>query len=286
MTSSVLHLPFAKLQGLGNDFILIESENLPEHLDSHKLAQQICDRHFGIGADGLMICWPSDKALARMQVINADGSEPEMCGNGLRCFVRYLQLQNEFTSDTCQIETGAGVLEARLNDDSIRINMGVPILEASNIPALGFEHSPVIEQTIQCEGQDFKVTLVSMGNPHCVIWLDDLETLSFEYWGPRLEYHAAFPQRINVEFVEVLSRQQAKVNVWERGAGATLACGTGACAVLVAGVLNQKLEPSAQIDLPGGSLSIDWPAKASPVWMQGPAKLVFKGEYELEINNG
>lgn len=279
-------LPFAKLQGLGNDFIIIESTDLPDHLDLHKLTKQICDRHFGIGADGLMIRWPSDKALARMQVINSDGSEPEMCGNGLRCFVRYLQLHNVFTSETCQIETGAGILDASLDKDGIRINMGKPILEASNIPALGFKHSPVIEQTIQCEGQDFKVNLVSMGNPHCVIWLDDLETLNFEYWGPRLEYHAAFPQRINVEFVEVLSTRQARVKVWERGAGPTLACGTGACAVLVAGVLNQKLEPSAQIDLPGGSLSIDWPAADSPVWMQGPAKLVFKGEYELEINHG
>lgn len=279
-------LAFIKMQGLGNDFILAEGRDLPTGLDQAALAIKLCDRHFGIGADGLILRWPSERGDARMQILNADGSEPEMCGNGLRCLVRYLQLTEGRQAE--RIETGAGVLEITgvPGQSDIRINMGRPVLTPADIPAKGFGTGPVIGQPLQLEGERFEITLVSMGNPHCVIPVADLAALDFDRWGPRLESHTAFPARINVEFVQVLSPQEVKVKVWERGAGATLACGTGACAVVVAGVLGGWLAPRAEVRLPGGSLQIEWPEPDGPVWMAGPAKPVFAGEIELEESNG
>lgn len=281
-------LHFTKLQGLGNDFIVIDGPELPacSQAELAVLARRLCDRHFGIGADGLILCWPSEKALARMQILNADGSEPEMCGNGLRCLARYLQLEQRLSLDHFSLETAAGILPIEMNHldqtQDIQVNMGLPILEAERIPSTGFAQSPVIRQQLQAEEHLFEVSLVSMGNPHCVIPVSALDAVDFDYWGPRLEQHAAFPARINVEFVEVLAADHARVKVWERGAGPTLACGTGACAVLVAGVLGQWLEPQARIDLPGGGLEISWPEQQGPVWMKGPAKRVFAGQIELE----
>ncbi|PKL76775.1 MAG: diaminopimelate epimerase [Candidatus Melainabacteria bacterium HGW-Melainabacteria-1] len=280
-------LAFIKLQGLGNDFILAEGTALPAGTDLGALARRLCDRHFGIGADGLILNWPALQAQARMQIYNADGSEPEMCGNGLRCFVRYLQLRGEQGPDW-SIETGAGILPATSHSphDSVRVEMGLPELRPARIPARGFDMEQVVEAELDCEGERFAVTLVSMGNPHCVIRVADLDSLDLAHWGPILETHPAFPARINVEFVEVQARDSARVKVWERGAGATLACGTGACAVVVAGVLGDWLAPAAEICLPGGNLQIAWPGPDESVWMEGPAQPVFKGEIDLEALNG
>ncbi len=283
-------LSFVKMQGLGNDFILAEGKDLSglSAQELSALAQRLCDRHFGIGADGLVLNWPSDQGVARMQILNSDGSEPEMCGNGLRCFARYLQLQGSQFNEW-QIETGAGLLKAETRHSQqapIRVNMGKPILHPDNIPARHFTGEQVIDERLICEGQNFIVTLVSMGNPHCVIRVPDFESLDFEYWGPRLERHPAFPARANIEFVVVDAAHHARVKVWERGVGATLACGTGACAVLVAGVLGGWLDIKAQISLPGGELQITWPEPDGPVWMEGPAELVYRGEIELEAQHG
>lgn len=272
-------LAFAKYQGLGNDFILLEGGKLPSDISLPDLARRLCDRHFGIGADGLLVHWPSREALARMQVINADGSEPEMCGNGLRCFVRYLADQG-LAHHPLVIETGAGLLSAEWRPTGICIQMGKPVFEAARIPALGLGNGPILEQRLP--GTDFVATLVSMGNPHCVIRVPALAELDFAHWGPRLEVHPAFPARMNVEFVEVLSPDRVAVKVWERGAGPTLACGTGACAVLVAGVYNGWLQSEATVSLPGGELRIGWPVQDGPVWMEGPAEKVFRGYWEAQ----
>lgn len=280
-----MKLAFTKLQGLGNDFIVVEGPALAGW-KLPAVARQLCDRHFGIGADGLILAWPSRQGAARMQIFNADGSEPEMCGNGLRCLVRYLVLRDG-RPPAGPIETGAGLLAADgLESGRIRIDMGPPQLDAERIPARGFGSGPVIGVPLEIDGESFEVSLVSMGNPHCVIRIPHLAELDFARWGPRLESHPAFPARINVEFVEVETRERARVKVWERGAGPTLACGTGACAVLVAGVLGDWLAPQAEILLPGGGLQIAWPDARESVWMEGPAEVVFKGEIELEESNG
>jgi len=275
---------FVKMQGLGNDFILLEGSRLPKGVKLPELAQQVCDRHLGIGADGLILAWPArlEAASARMQIFNADGSEPEMCGNGLRCFARYLADQRPQPVPELVIETAAGLRQVRLGPTELEVNMGLPILEPEALPALGFGNGPVIQQALEAEGQRFEVTLVSMGNPHCVIQVPSLATFDFAHWGPRLERHPAFPARINLEFVEVLSPERAQVKVWERGAGATQACGTGACAVLVAGVLGGWLDHEAEMGLPGGDLTIAWEGLGQAVWMRGPAQKVFDGEIELE----
>ena len=226
-----------------------------------------------------------------MQILNADGSEPEMCGNGLRCFARYLQLEGSALNEWL-IETGAGLLRAGVRKGSdmlaqpVKVDMGKPVLHPDKIPARGFAGEWVIAETLSCEGQSFTVTLVSMGNPHCVIRVPDFESLDFEHWGPLLERHPAFPARANIEFVVVESPERVHVKVWERGVGPTLACGTGACAVVVAGVLGGWLESKAQVVLPGGVLNITWPERDGPVWMEGPAELVYRGEIELEAHHG
>ncbi|MBF2053528.1 MAG: diaminopimelate epimerase [Candidatus Sericytochromatia bacterium] len=258
---------FMKLQGLGNDFIVMEGPALPQGLHLSDLARRLCGRHFGIGADGLILNWPDPVAAARMQILNADGSEPEMCGNGLRCLVRYLQLRGDNRPEL-QIQTGAGLRQVLSEGPQIAVNMGQPAV------------SP--EERLDCAGQTFVFTAVSMGNPHCVIRVPELNSLDFAFWGPRLSAHVRFKAQTNVEFVEVLSPQHARVKVWERGAGPTLACGTGACAVLAAGITGGWLAREARIELPGGSLTISWADPATAIWMRGPAQKVFIGEIELE----
>ncbi|PIQ23064.1 diaminopimelate epimerase [bacterium (Candidatus Blackallbacteria) CG17_big_fil_post_rev_8_21_14_2_50_48_46] len=277
-----MQIPFQKFQGLGNDFVILEARDLPFDLDLSRLAQKLCNRHFGIGADGLLICHRESRGDARMQVINSDGSEPEMCGNGLRCFVRYLAGHED---QSFLIETGAGLLKAEFSQkkQSIRVNMGKPVLSPAKIPALGWNETPVVSAPLQVENHSFEITLVSMGNPHCVIEVDqNWSSADTLYWGPLLEMHPAFPERINIEFTQFLTPHLARVSVWERGAGATLACGTGACATLVAGVLQNKLETEAVIQLPGGDLTLFWDQNQDQVWMDGPAQRVFTGSYEEE----
>lgn len=276
---------FTKMQGLGNDFIMIDGfkETLPPDLMT--MTKQLCDRHFGIGADGVIIVLPSDKADYRMRIINADGSEVEMCGNGIRCFAKYVyeagllpQGQDRFTVETLAgIMTPCIVLQGA-NATAVTVDMGEPVLEREAVPMLG-PVGQAINEPITVLDTTFSLTAVSMGNPHCVIFVAAPDQIDLIKYGPALENHSAFPRKTNVHFVEVMNRQELRMRVWERGVGITLACGTGACAVLVAAVLNKKTERKAKVHLPGGTLEIEW-ADNNHIYMTGPAQSVFTGKVE------
>ncbi|WP_088187645.1 diaminopimelate epimerase [Desulfosporosinus sp. FKA] len=275
---------FVKMHGLGNDFVFLDhfSHTPQEEADYPKLAQKLCHRQFGIGGDGLIVILPSQGADARMRIINSDGSEPEMCGNGIRCFARYVYDQGIVSRNPMRVETLAGVLTLGLDLEDgqvrgVRVDMGEPILKADLIPVLG-AGEPVVGQSLEALGKTFFYTAVSMGNPHCVIFVDDYSSLDFERLGPAIESHPLFPRKTNVEFIRIDSPAEMTMKVWERGAGPTLACGTGACASLVAAVLNQKTERTATVHLPGGDLLIEW-GPDNHVYMTGPAAYVFKGEW-------
>ncbi|MFN3429434.1 MAG: diaminopimelate epimerase [Candidatus Sericytochromatia bacterium] len=274
-------LRFAKYQGTGNDFLLIDGlKGLPD-VDWAAFARRWCDRHYGVGGDGVILVLEGQSAPFAMRVINADGSEPEMCGNGLRCFVKYLADRGLAPMGPFDVETGAGTLRPEvLPDGRVRVEMGAPILERSRIPMAGPEAAQVVEEPIAVGAESFLVTAVSMGNPHAVIFVPDAGAVPLAEWGPALERHPSFPARTNVEFTEVLNRREARMRVWERGAGPTLACGTGACATLVAGVLTGRLDREATIHLPGGPLAIAWP-EGGPIVMTGAAEAVFEGELPL-----
>lgn len=275
-------LSFVKMQGIGNDFIVFSSGL---ELDWTFLAPRLCDRRFGIGADGILLVHPSSIADFRMQIFNSDGTEPEMCGNGLRCFARYLQLQGLTDRSQLFIETGAGVREVLiLADGRVQVDMGLPRLERGSIPMTGPAAEHAIETPLQVGNHQFAVTAVSMGNPHAVVFVDELQACQFETYGPLLEAHAAFPRRANAEFVQVLAPDRLRVKVWERGVGATLACGTGACAVLVAAILTNRAQRQATIELPGGELEISWPG--DHIQMTGRAERVFVGEVSLSQQGG
>lgn len=280
---------FTKMHGLGNDFILIdctdESNSVPsEHYDS--LSRQLCDRHFGVGADGVLLVLPSTQADIRMRIINSDGSEAEMCGNGIRCFARYVYEQGIVPKDVMTIETLAGIMVPRilLGDDGqvaqVEVDMGEPILEKAEIPMVGSGRA--VAETIEIEEKPFQITAVSMGNPHCVIFVEDAKNFPIEYWGPRIERSAYFPRKTNVEFVQVLNEQEVIMRVWERGAAVTLACGTGACATTVACVLNGKTDRQIRLHLDGGDLQVRWDADNNHLYMTGPAEAVFQGQYPWE----
>lgn len=268
---------FTKMQGLGNDFVLIDARE--SAVDFAHLAQEVCDRHFGIGADGLMVVLPSEAADCRMRIFNSDGSEPEMCGNGLRCFARFIYEEGIVPKRQMTVETLAGIMVPEIlpEDDLVVVDMGEPVLERSLIPMLGAGGS-VIGESITVNGMDFTVTAVSMGNPHCVIFTDDIEKVPLEEWGAAIERCEYFPQKTNVEFVQVLNPQELRMRVWERGAGITMACGTGACATAVAGVLNEKSSREVTIHLDGGDLTVIW-QEDNHLLMRGPAKKVFVGEW-------
>lgn len=275
---------FAKMHGAGNDFVIVNTftENLPE--DYNSLAQKVCDRNFGIGADGLMLVLPSEKNDIRMRIFNSDGSEPEMCGNGIRCFARFVYEQGIVRKTKMEVETLAGTIipEIILEDGEIvgvKVDMGVPELAPEKIPTV-FTGEPLISREVEIEGEIFKITAVSMGNPHCIIFVDDVEKTEINKWGPIIEKHPIFPKKTNVEFVQVADRETMIMRVWERGAGVTLACGTGACATLVAGVLNKKTGPKATVKLLGGDLVIEWPDQKN-IFMTGPAELVFWGDINI-----
>ncbi|GKU78493.1 diaminopimelate epimerase [Paenibacillus sp. L3-i20] len=272
---------FTKMNGLGNDFIVIAGESaLPDN--AAELAVQLCNRFFGIGADGLVYILPSDNADFRMRIINSDGSEAEQCGNAIRCVAKYVYDNRLTSKEEITIETlGAGVQKVQLivNDgivQTVRVDMGAPILHGLQVPTT-IDAERVIEHPIEVNGREFKFTAVSMGNPHCVIYVDDATNFELEEWGPKLETHPMFPRKINVEFVTVNSRTQADMRVWERGAGPTLACGTGACATLVASVLTGATDREATISLKGGDLFIEWNESDNHIYMTGPAAEVFRG---------
>lgn len=276
---------FAKMQGAGNDFVIIDtfSEKI-EEADYSSLAVRLCDRNFGVGADGLMLVLPSDTQDIRMRIFNSDGTEPEMCGNGIRCFARFVYEQGIVPKTRMEVETLAGVIipEIILEEGQItgvRVDMGVPELSAEKIPTI-YQGESLVNQEIQAGDATFHFTAVSMGNPHCIIFVEDVEQTEISKYGPILETHEVFPRKTNVEFVQVVDRNTMIMRVWERGAGITLACGTGACATLVAGVLTGKTEETATVKLLGGDLLIDWTGR-DRIFMTGPAELVFWGEIIL-----
>jgi len=277
-------MEFVKMHGLGNDFIIINTLQEDASLDYFALAPKLCDRNFGIGADGLLLLLPSQTADVKMQIINSDGSEAEMCGNGIRCFAKYVYERGIINKTTMEIETLAGIMvpEIILEDNKVtkvRVDMGEPRLERAQIPMLG-SPGQVIKEKLQVQGEEFEITALSMGNPHCVIFVPNLEEVDIKKWGPLIEKHQVFPRKTNVEFVQVLNGGEAIMRVWERGAGITLACGTGACATLTAGVLNDLLEKKAVIKLSGGELTIEW-AENNHLYMTGPAVEVFRGVIDL-----
>jgi len=276
-------MEFIKMHGLGNDFVFLDYFAVSNvEVDYPELAKKLCHRQFGIGGDGLVVVLPSKVADARMRIFNQDGSEPEMCGNGIRCFARYVYDQGIVSTNPMLVETGAGILKLNLyiNEgqvQGVQVDMGEPILRADLIPVLG-EGEPVVGQSIEVLGQTYLYTAVSMGNPHCVVFVDDYSTLDFEHVGPAIEKHPLFPRKTNVEFIQVNSSRELTMKVWERGAGPTLACGTGACAAAVAAVLNNKTERAVTVHLPGGDLLIEWDTD-NHVYMTGPGTYVFKGEW-------
>ncbi len=280
-------MKFTKMHGCGNDYVyvncLTETVEHPE-----EVARFVSDRHFGIGSDGLILIRPSKVADFEMAMYNADGSRGEMCGNGIRCVGKYVYDYGLTDQTTVRIETLAGIktLELTVADgkvQQVRVNMGAPILEATEIPAV-FPASPIVSEPLTVGDQTYAVTCVSMGNPHCVAFMDeDVRTLDLEKIGPGFEHHAAFPKRVNTEFVNVLDETHLRMRVWERGSGETLACGTGTCATVVAAVLcgHVPADTEIEVELLGGTLRILWDRESNLVYMTGPATVVYEGEIDL-----
>lgn len=274
-------MKFTKMQGLGNDYIYVNClEETVE--DPSGLARKLSDRHFGIGGDGLVLICPSREGDFRMRMFNADGSESEMCGNASRCVGKYIHDRGLSSREEIRLMTGAGLilLQLKVKDGrtaSVRVDMGEPELRAEEIPVL-LPGNPVIQAPVEVREQVFRITCVSMGNPHAVIFTEDADRFDVHGIGAALETHPLFPRRTNVEFVTVKSRERLRMRVWERGSGETMACGTGACASLVAGVLNGKCERKAVLELNGGPLTVEWDPENNHVYQEGPAEFVFDGE--------
>lgn len=284
-------LPFTKYHGLGNDFVLLDCRDMAEPPLTPTQAASMCDRNFGVGADGVIFVLPSDTegARVRMRIYNSDGSEPEMCGNGIRCMAKYFSAELESLaigeSDQYTISTLAGpIIPEILANGEIKVDMGEPILEGKLVPTTlpSSDDGRVVLAPMSVGGKDWEVTCVSMGNPHAVVFVDDLDDLDFDTIGPLFEVDAAFPAKTNTEFVQVLSPTHLKMKVWERGAGPTLACGTGACALTVAAVLAGKAERTCTVTLPGGDLQIEWRESDNHIYMTGPAEPTFRGEYKVQ----
>ncbi|MGD1860662.1 MAG: diaminopimelate epimerase [Leptolyngbyaceae cyanobacterium] len=282
-------IAFSKYHGLGNDFMLVDNRHQDELLLTTEQAMKWCDRHFGIGGDGVIFVLPGQQgADYTMRILNSDGSEPEMCGNGIRCLAKFIadletaDGQPAAPPKAYTIHTLAGTITPTLQPDGqVTVDMGEPLLKAGDMPTtLAAAGDRVISKTLAVDDQDWIVTCVSMGNPHCITFVNDADAISLATLGPQFEHHAVFPQRTNTEFIEVISRDYLKMRVWERGAGATLACGTGACAALVAGVLTERCDRAATVELPGGPLHIEWSAIDNRVYMTGPAEKVFAGSME------
>ena len=277
-------MKFTKWQGCGNDFVLIDCREQPLS-DYGAFAKQVCDRHYGIGGDGILVVLPSEKADFRMRIFNTDGSEAEMCGNGIRCFARYLYDNGITTKKKFTVETGAGILVPEIIEENgtvtgVCVDMGEPVLEADKIPMVGYGSARVVNEPVEVAGRKWRITGVSMGNPHCVVFVDDMKATPIEEVGPVFETQARYPKKTNTEFVQVLDRSHMRMRVWERGAAITLACGTGACATLTAAVLNDLTDRKAEIQLDGGKLVIEWNEADNHLYMTGPAVQVFAGDIE------
>ncbi|PZV09830.1 MAG: diaminopimelate epimerase [Leptolyngbya sp.] len=275
-------IEFTKYHGLGNDFILIDNRLSDRPRLTPEQAATLCDRHFGIGADGVIFALPGQNGTDyTMRIFNCDGSEPEMCGNGIRCLARFIaDLEGITAPRSYTIHTLGGLITPKLTADGlITVDMGEPILRAADIPTtLGQPDQPVVNQPLEAAGKTWDVTCVNMGNPHCVTFVDDVAAIPLETIGSQIECHSAFPKKINVEFIQVVRSNYLKMRVWERAAGITLACGTGACASLVAAVLTDRSDRRATVELPGGCLLIEWSAADNHLYMTGPAERVFAGK--------
>ena len=275
-------MKFTKMQGLGNDYVYVNC--FQEKVENpSELSIKVSDRHFGIGADGLILIKPSDVADFEMEMYNADGSQGAMCGNGIRCVAKYVYDYGltDKTSITVNTKSGIKYLDLTIENEKavqVRVNMGAPILEASRIPVVSTKER-VINEPVFVDGKEYHITAVSMGNPHAVTYIDDVKGLEIDKIGPKFENHEMFPDRVNTEFVKVLDSHTVEMRVWERGSGETLACGTGACAVAVASILNGLTEEEVTVKLLGGDLKIRWDRKENLVYMTGPAEVVFDGEF-------
>jgi len=281
-------LRFTKMHGLGNDYVFIDGfrEAVPADHLLPELVRKMSDRHFGVGSDGLILILPSEKADFRMRMFNADGSEAEMCGNGIRCFAKYVYQRGLTRKTSFSIETGAGILQPQviLEGDgggqvkAVKVDMGRPRFKKEEIPMVGPSGERALEETLKVDGQEVKVSAVSMGNPHCVVFVPDVTKAPLELLGPKLENHPSFPNRTNVEFVQVHDPGEITMRVWERGSGVTLACGTGACASVVVAASLGLTEREVTVHLDGGDLKVEW-ADDGRVYLTGPAEEVFDGAY-------
>ena len=273
-----------KMHGLGNDFIIIDNRN-GMLKDANKTAKKLCERRLSVGADGLIAVENSSIADTRMRIYNSDGSEAEMCGNGIRCVAKYVYDYGLTDKTSISVETLAGIkyLDLTVEDGKVvlvKVDMGKPMLRPEEVPVVS-EKEEVIDEPITVDGQEYRMTCVSMGNPHAVVFIDqDVKEFPLETVGVKFENHERFPKRVNTEFVNVLDRHTAQMRVWERGSGETLACGTGACAVAVACALNGLTEDEVTVKLLGGDLQIKWDREKNTVYMTGPAEVVFDGEWK------
>ena len=277
-------MKFTKMHGIGNDYIYVNGFE-EQVADKAELSRRLSDRHFGIGSDGMIFINPSDKADFEMEMYNLDGSRGKMCGNGIRCVGKYVY-DNGLTDKTeITVETLAGIKTLRLFTENgkvnaVTVNMGAPVFDPASIP-VNLPGERIVSEPVTVDGKEYLITCVSMGNPHAVIFVPDTESLDLEKLGPKFENNSLFPDRVNTEFVQVLDRTHLKMRVWERGSGETFACGTGACAVLAAAVLNGKSENTSTLILRGGELTIEWSRESGDIFMPGPAETVFTGEVDV-----
>ncbi len=275
-------MKFTKMHGCGNDYVYING--FTEHIeDKVSFVKAVSDRHFGVGGDGAIFINPSEIADFEMEMYNADGTRAEMCGNGIRCVAKYVYDKGltDKTSITIESFGKVKVIELTVENNEVtqvRVNMGKPILKASEIPVVS-QKEPVVKEKIVVKDKEYEMTCVSMGNPHAVVFIDDVTNLEIEAVGPYFENHEAFPNRTNTEFVKVKDRNTVQMRVWERGTGETLACGTGCCATLVACVLNGLTDRKATIEVLGGKIQVEWDEESDCVFMTGPATIVFEGEF-------
>ena len=278
-----MKIPFTKMQGLGNDFIILDNRK-SVYKNIGKLSRSLCDRRFGIGADQLLLLGNSGRADFRMRIFNADGSEVEMCGNGIRCLAKYIWDNKLGTENSLAIETDAGIILTEKSGSLIKVDMGDPILEPEKIPVTlpsAGKKPLILNHPLKVKHRTFRITCVSMGNPHAVIVVKDVNSIQLETFGPLIENHRLFPKRTNVEFIQIADRKNIKMRVWERGAGETLACGTGASAAAVASSLLGLTDRRVTVHLRGGRLLINWTSKNGHVYITGPAVKVFEGNFQI-----
>lgn len=277
-------MKFTKMQGIGNDYIYVNC--FEEKVENpSELAVRLSDRHFGIGSDGIIFIEPSKVADCKMNMYNADGSQGKMCGNGIRCVGKYVYERGIAKKEILQVETLSGIKTLHLNIadgqvKTVEVNMGKPILKSADIPVL-FSKDQVLNEPLTVGGKEYHITCVSMGNPHCVVFVENVDDLKLEEIGPLFENHPIFPDRVNTEFVQILDKDELKMRVWERGSGETLACGTGACAVACAAAWNRVTGRNVKIHLKGGDLLIRWDEQTGEIFMEGPAEFVFDGTVEI-----